>query len=415
MPDPKIYKAYLKFNDNQSIDYNDCYNKFEEILLCNDEKIEFGIIAEQKIIDFDLTIIGYLILLKKSKPYLETKIILENNYYTDSNKKAESVIWKIRQSIVHTYYATSNTDVFSVVDGDGEIVDINKEEKRRNYKQENYSFFYSKEFLPIIFINEKNYKTIFEKAQKFHAIQRTEKKLTSENYYYLYCRKLLTNNISDDNYIQILSQLAFYRSLESLKSLRYYLNTETNEFRNFINIDSIQVGYISDNNIKDKYWKEIIPVFNKLKELPPIYSLIFSILVCSKRFKIDEFKKNEIEKITNNILTLWEFTKKLVFGINELAKNIIDHSSTRQGIITGYINKSDQFRINIFDFGKKNIITTLKESTHNKIESFKEDDILKKIYEEDFNKLKNNDFDFSLLFKSDKTQMLNQQAKRAGV
>ena len=412
MNKPKIYRVSIK-EEGSFFNYSECIKTFKEIIIDKHNEPELEIIVKEKINEFDFALIGHLILMKIKFPAIIISLIFQKNAFEDSRikdvEKHNHLIWKIRQSMVHAYFA-SNIEVFSIIDSSGEIANINTEIKRKG----NW-FVFSTEFLPIISINEDNYKGNFEKSVKFLKIKNPISELRSEDDFYGYCRDFLIKKINHNNYYQIMAQLAYYKTLQSARSLRHYLFYVNKDFEKKLDRDSIYVGNVQDDSKKRAYWEEIIPIFKELKNRPPIYSLIFSTLTSSKKFITTEIGNANIEEVSKELIKLWEFTKQLIYGLNELAKNIVEHTTSKHGILTGYITGENEFKINIFDYGNKSIITTLKETTKATFNSLKETSILKQLFNDDYDTLCGKDFKFEYLFNSNQEHLLNQQTKRATI
>jgi len=399
-------KTYIvRIEDNTfSFEYiQKCINEFKTIQNENLTNPEMQIIALKEITSIDFSLIGHLILFKKSMPNLNIILYFPFNkpYKSDIDSMVDtdgkSSIWKLRQYMVHAFYSTSQS-IFSVVDETGEISDA-------EFKKDSW-FVLSKKFLPIIYINGESYKSIFENSIQTISLEglNTKKNNINEDDQYQACRKFLFKKKNATNYLQILSQLAFYKSLKDSKILRYYLN------KNVFNTSykDFQVSRVQDFSLKEIYWEKIETIFEELQSKPPIYHLVFSTLTSSDLI-YSEIKNDDINSEGDKLLKLWGFSKELIYGLNELAKNIVQHSTTKQGIITGFINENNEFSINVFDYSKKGIVNTIKESTSNALDN----PSLKIIFEEDLHKIESSDFKLSYLFEPNANHFLNQQTKRA--
>jgi hypothetical protein len=126
------------------------------------------------------------------------------------------------------------------------------------------------------------------------------------------------------------------------------------------------------NENEKKYFKQkTTKIIRNLETSAPIYTFIFSVAY----HKINPFV-NSLQKSINNppdaIRQIWKFTQEYVHGLHELAKNIIEHSTTKQGMIT--IRSYDPENIynsnikkvletHVFDFGEKGVYQTLYDNT----------------------------------------------------
>jgi hypothetical protein len=356
---------------------NDCIKKYKEIKYNQNASLQ--VIANDEITEFDFSLIGHFLLFKEECPDLTITLVLQKNYANDSNE----VIWKLIQQMVHAYYSTGK-DIFTVVDGDGEEnkASVDKDKKNR--------VVLSKKFLPIIYLNEKNYNMVFQNRTTFSILKiNAPNDLKEEDALYKACLKILSDEITTGNYLEILSQLAFYRSLMNAKMLRYYLQKN----------DKLQIGNVQNALLKRRYWKTLISVFDEIKEQPAIYSLLFYTFTCSRLIDI-AITKDTINKAANNITQLWAFTKELVMGINELAKNIIEHTTSKKGIISGFINNNEEFELSVFDQGEQGIMQTFKNYLLSKLsnENNKGNDKIERMLKDDLDAIKNKSFEVKDFF-----------------
>jgi len=341
---------------------------------------------------------------------LEIKLLLlKNKPYKDDldDKKQISVLWKLRQAMVHSYYST-NKNIFTIIDANGEISDTEYEKNNKKW------FVLSKKVLPLIFLNEENYKNTFETQLKLISVSKIVKSIVvsqSEKKIYQECRKYLFRKKTKNNFIQILSQLAFYRALQSAKILRYYLIKQLDSQKGKIKENVFQISAVKKEETIRKYQENIVSIFDELLKKPPIFHLVYFTLTSSDLIS-SAITNININDEKERLFNLWDFTEELVYGINELAKNIIQHSTKHQGVITGYINK-DELNLNVFDYGKEGVLNTLQESTQNTFKTLSLNSILKKHFKEDLDKIKSNEFKYENLFKANNENLLNQQTKRA--
>jgi hypothetical protein len=108
---------------------------------------------------------------------------------------------------------------------------------------------------------------------------------------------------------------------------------------------------------------------------PPIYTFIFTV-VYNKLAPYKNFK-GDSNHVTEYVKKIWAFTQEYVKGLYELAKNIVEHSSTHEGMITirAYdieenddVNKQNLeikkvLETHVFDYGDTGIITKMKDDT----------------------------------------------------
>ncbi len=94
-----------------------------------------------------------------------------------------------------------------------------------------------------------------------------------------------------------------------------------------------------------KYEQEIQHVFDKILDKPPAFVMLFSYFI--EKFYSPEPGKDagddEKIKVRKELISkIFYFTNEIFYGIRELAKNIIEHSSNGRGVIIGRVlNRSD--------------------------------------------------------------------------
>ncbi len=89
-----------------------------------------------------------------------------------------------------------------------------------------------------------------------------------------------------------------------------------------------------------KYEREVQNIFDKILGKPPAFVVLFSYFI-EKFYNIGEEKKesdeDEIKKRVEAISNIFHFTNEIFYGLKELVKNIVEHSSTGRGIIIGRV------------------------------------------------------------------------------
>jgi len=168
------------------------------------------------------------------------------------------------------------------------------------------------------------------------------------------------------------------------------------------------VNILSGTNNQEKaYMERENSVFRLLKDYPPIYTFVFSIIYS----KVAPFRKSSKSGNSNEkVQELWEFTTDYVKGLHELAKNIVEHSEYGHGMITirAYDGQESTeslkfLEAHLFDLGTTGIIPKLYKDT------LKKKSI--KIFEEDL-KILEGPFTIRDLIKSTVSKKLNQQIYR---
>lgn len=239
----------------------------------------------------------------------------------------------------------------------------------------------SAEFVPILYIDEKSHKQLFEKS----------------------------SNEDDSNSLGSITDYAINQLSEK------YVEKITSVIK-----DS-GVGRAYLQYCEAQHYKSIITL---LKADSPIISIVFYLFLKKISYignirtnSAGVLKDEDAEVIIRRFDELLSFTNDYVIGLNELSKNIIDHCSSKKGIITirAYLNEdeSNEKKIDtyVFDFGEKGVIPTLLDNTRMN-ERIINDEALKKDYGEDLVTLEN-DFTFESFIIPTDNKILNQQVRRS--
>lgn len=144
------------------------------------------------------------------------------------------------------------------------------------------------------------------------------------------------------------------------------------------------------DKINDSYYRPVLNIYNLLKEHPPVYAFVFCMLFTKIEHGIKSVKHKD-ENYKQELVGLWEFTKKYIKGLYELAKNIIEHSEDKYGVITMRIydegvDENEKHAVGkiiesyVIDLGEKGIVRKLIEETLNKKN-------ISKVYREDYDLL----------------------------
>lgn len=397
------YKAYIREEEDYVLNYSDCVNKYLEIVDKDNDKIIFDIISENKINKIDLSFIGHLVLMKKNKSNIQINLVLPYNDLKDiKNKNQQSSIWKIMQSMAHVNMSV-NDNVFNIKGVGTKFISVNVNEFKW--------FVLSKKFIPIIYLDEDSYENIFEDCNSLddEVLNKclydllNSANFQSEEYVYQKGRKKLFEYVNDNNYSKILSYLSFLRSLRDVRILRYYIEYCVNGNKS----DNYRIGVVRKDDLKKKYYNKVRKVYDEMIAMPPVYSLMMAALT-SSGMTSSAINDDNILSESNVIVEIWQFVKELVYGLNELAKNIIEHSSSKKGVLTGYIDDKGELRINVFDHGASSMLYTLKNKTY---KLWKKNNL--DIYKEDYDIIEDKGYKLSYLFESNDKYFLNQQSKRS--
>lgn len=351
-----------------------CIKEINEIKTNNIENPELRIITTKEVIYVDISLIGYFILFKNEIPTIKISIEINNNPII--NEQTNKLLFLLEHYKVHAYFI-SGVGVFNIM-----------------YNSVNYAantinksaFVCSEDFMPSLLINKNTFDVIFNNAnniQQLNAILYIDKneKLyqNCRNFFYEYINKNQKDNI------RIFSLLYLCNVLLKLKILNIFLDVEYKEKQ--ITRKKLYASHLVGDNAY-KYYIDIQSVANEIANKPPIYHFIFSLFVSSDMLPNEiENEKNKIENYVLQVKSLWEFTKEIVPGLKELAKNIIEHSSNKCGVISGRIfnrqrleefnktnpntmgvfekyfnqfsDKSTFLNINVIDNGESGVLETL--------------------------------------------------------
>ena len=167
-----------------------------------------------------------------------------------------------------------------------------------------------------------------------------------------------------------------------------------------------------NNETETTYLNSEKSITRQLTNYPPICTFVFTILY-NKIAPFVKSKEKGIKKPIERTEELLAFTKEYAKGLHELAKNIVEHSSTGEGLVTiraydkmeqGAEDNDKILETHVFDFGENGIIQKLIEDTEKKKSQHR-------IYEEDLTIL-NGSFDLKDFIKPTVTKKLNQQLYR---
>lgn len=408
----KIKDKYLSQNCIEK-----CIERFEQIKNETNPILNINFVREVQ--EIDPLLLAYLILFKKHNKELQINL----NFVEGILLEKKRTLFQNRSHIK----LTTGEVFFNIV---GDTSDLLSKEL----------FIWSEKFMPIILIDEESYKTTFLTEPNFINLQAETLDISTKDKAYQSCRTYLYNHysIEKNNGLDILTQLAFYNALDETNILRIYLYDAAKKISGVteqeINENNIRVSGFSTPNAISFYEEVKKNIFDKLMAKPPIYHFIYTTLLSSKLLPQGQLKDNISGELQRELINLWTFTLQLVDGLQELAKNIIEHSSNKRGLITGrvyggeileelekgdpkqtnlfkiylsnYEGKTDVsfFNINIIDDGELGVIEKLKLDLENSdFESEKED----------VEKINNNEIKFRHFLDLNEGLLLNQQAKRA--
>ena len=308
----------------------------------------------EQIDEIDILLIAYLILFKELKPNLKITVRLNSDVNDDLKSK-------LYQYLIYAFLMTGKS-VFTI---EKELIN-NNENSREFYINENSPpkffqryFALSESFMPILLVGKLPdnksidlYDLLFN--EKLEGLKEIPENVDFDNNdqqqyqnlnrwikgYYTKEGKCITLGVIDPSKrlesIRYLSRLAFYNSLRQAKITRFYLYNDEEKWKS-LQIDKIPHTRNEDGKYPQiEFFNEIKWIFDDLSTQPPIYHFVYSLLLSSKLLP-GAFNDGNKKKIKNILHSLWDFTKDMVGGIKELAKNVREHASPPVGAITGRI------------------------------------------------------------------------------
>lgn len=284
------------------------------------------IVARKPVVEIDPLLIAHLLLFKQGKPDLTIK-------FTFQAGTTDKLINRILQQRAQIQILTG--DPLFTISGENRIDSINAK-----------LFVWSQKFIPIILINKQNYIDLFVSSTKFLILKDEMNYETIAYDLYQNCRNYLYNKTKPgDNGLNNLAQLAFYNSLYESKILTLHIFSSMNKEQiiseKLLNANDISVGNLSSKIAVEFYNFTVSNIFNSLNHKPPIYHFIYSTLLSSDLLPSGQLKDDNYENFEKALINLWTFTNNLFNGLQELAKNIIEHTNTGTGAITGRVYKSE--------------------------------------------------------------------------
>ena len=451
-------------------DIEQCIKAFNEL---SEEDRTLKIIFTENINEIDILLIGYLTLFKELKPNINIEIELKSPVSGDLKSK-------LFQYLIYAYLMTGER-VFTIQTN----ATPHNERQRRFFIDENSPpryfhqyFVLSKSFMPILLVGKRPdstrtdwYDLLFKEnlpgldklPEGVSFDKNNEQQYKNLNKWIKGYRDgpKWTKGVIDpkkrDECIRYLARLAFYNALQQAKIASFYFCDDEDKLK------SLRLSTLSRSQEKQypqvAFFKEIKGIFDELATRPPIYHFIYSQLLSSDLLP-GEFNDSNKEKVKEILHALWDYTRDMVVGIKELAKNIREHADPPVGIITGrtykeetwtelktelkkeggnghthpdqntffknYLNTLKKeggngqqdtqfsfFDFNVIDLGKKDIIETLKEKTKTIANNETIDDSIRNLFKEDLNILEQNKIELMHFLDPSLGTSLNQQIKKS--
>lgn len=453
----RIQESYITLSNIQ-----ECVEVYKSIRAGKLFDKELHLEAEKKLESFDILLISYFILFKKRIPDLSVYLYCPLNSISDGKDK---VAHQLNQFGIYAYILTGQS-IFKV--------EFKKEDEKRgnnvlSFNLQNNSsytsdeFVYSEDFFPILYINEdtKRFNLLFndslEEVCREHGrnIDVLEEEIVwdrnSEQLKKNYHKWMQYISSPKDRVMSLinLACMAFVHALNAAKIASFYFKEGYN-ISAFNKEQRIQAGALR-NEVAYQYYKEILPVFKELKTCSLAHQFFFSIVISTEMLRFEKQGNNILSQETKNVYinkiqSLWLFTKDLVTGIKELAKNIKEHAQPPVGAISVrlfsrikwmqikdldaegenvYQNYRDYLRdqqidadcqifdINVIDIGESGVIPTLMKDSQEILKEVPDEDIhTRKFLGEDIDNLCSGKISLKNLLDTSGMQ-LNQQSKRS--
>ncbi len=448
--------------ENNFISHKDiqkCIDAFERILSGQESHKSIVIIANKRIEGVDPLLISYFILFKKQ--IRELKIIL-NLPYNPIEPQNEQLEYQLKQFGTFAYL-TTGMDIFQITFGsDSNKLTIGFDLSNYNTFHDRW-FVFSTDYFPILFINEnlklfdffftesfsnlsENFSTNPSKLDKRIKWDKNSEQL-KKNYHSII--REISNPKKRNKSIIGLAEMAFVNSLDEAKIAHLYFEEEY-KISNYTSKNKIQAGNLV-NNTAFEYYKTIKPVFDELKNSSIAHQFFFSTILATEMLRDKNAGKDVLNDATKTtfiikINNLWEFTKDLIAGVKELAKNVREHSNPSFGAISvrlfginrwintkiidhaenniyneykkhllknGFYDESSVIEINVIDLGISGVIPTLTKDTESIFHKVADKNLdIENLFREDIENLKSKRIGFLNLLNTSK-QQLNQQSKRS--
>ena len=310
---------------------DECLKEMIEIRSKKTKDKTLNIVARNTVKNVDILLIAHFILFKKQVPNLEIVVNLTQNSKEDKEQKA--VIFTVWQYAVLAYLAIGEA-VFSLKYIGGLL---------NGNRLDGEWYTHSTSFLPFLYIDIDSYNTIFQNKVVFNNLSNQMGIEKNDERLFQTCRRWLVGHFrKPSELISLSSQLAFYSALRDAKILSFYLYEALDG--NKLSLDAVkslklQASYLQHEDALNLF-EAVKGIFVELKNSPPVYTLVYSSLLSSSllpsqitKAKQDSFKKS-LEK-------LMDFSKAIVLGIREMAKNIVEHSTRNRGVITWRVYGQD--------------------------------------------------------------------------
>ncbi len=400
---------------------------------------ELNIICEAEVTEIDILFIGYLVMFKLAKPRTRIFIHLMNNHAR--SRLSETV----KHYMVYAYL-TAGLPVFSIKLGNEA-----EESVSRNTRGEFFPlswYYFSRTFMPPVCITPGSelYGLFFTPSLGNIAPYLEETLLppgvayqSSNSELIAAIKRNLVEQVRTEDPksgLHILIVTAFYQVLDRMRVTNMYCD---NTFRNKgEKRKDVMAGNLAYEEAY-RYFESVRGLLDEIRNAPAILQYVYAILLSSELLP-GSLQADTAKQFRYALFNLWGFSKDLVKGLRELAKNILEHSLPPMGLITcrlyddesyktlagtdegksSFIKRYDSesgqgawIEINVCDMGGKGVIESLKDNTALLAESLTTSDPSYALVSDDLQRLNTGKVIFQHILNPSADVILNQQCKRS--
>jgi hypothetical protein len=340
------------FITNQDI--NACIDEFRDL-----KKNKAGTLqvkATLQMQDIDILLIGYFILFKQECSTIQIELHLPHNH---PDSPVGSLDFKLPQFATYAYLMTGET-VFSVHFTN----DIKTWDPRTNDIFNDKYFAISRYFMLVCLISGKDkrmFDILFETGLSSVKYRQGDNQLVTgvkgvmfiednDDLLSAYRRQIVRSVSTGRRHEAIvqLGRVAFFRSLHEAKILHFYTDSRYQSNPSFRSVN-MRAGSLEATRKQDDtswrsyaYFESVKSLFDSLGQQPLIFQFFFCTLVSSDLLPntLDIHNK---DIFVQRLFGLYNFTRDLVHGLTELARNICEHTNQELGFISARLFLKDDF------------------------------------------------------------------------
>lgn len=318
-------------------------------------KGSFGFILKGGVTDFDLSFIAALNLIKFSFPNIALRLFFEK---LEKNTDQETCFFRFGQFAVAGYLSYGK-EVFGIY--------VNKNPVDINYFMKNLSG-----YLPFVSVRSENFNKLFLKPIRENwrawwknldsaALDKIVEKSNRAEELYQELRQQVIRRLKPeekkgdpidwtDSNNQNFHVLYVFSAARDVLFIKKLLRNEVEILKgagawNGVIEAASGLGMGISREEDARYEERVESLFKQLLEKPPFFIMLFAYFIESFYKFTKEAGASHAEKIDRNvelIINIFVFTEEMFYGLRELAKNIIEHSSNRRGVVMGRILNRDR-------------------------------------------------------------------------